>query len=68
MNNINYILEVLCHMWSILLLIGFMAIPILWIWIEHKTFNDYDIPDSEKEKFNTKDNSIDPIDGSKQEL
>jgi len=68
MNNIDYILEVLCHMWPILLLIGFMAIPILWICIERNTFNDYDIPDSEKEIFNTKDNSIDPIDGSKKEL
>lgn len=47
MNNIDYILEVLCHMWPILLLIGFMAIPILWIWIEHKTFNDYN--DEEEE-------------------
>lgn len=74
MENLTYIWEVLCQIWPIGLLMGFIAIPILWMWLEennqyepldeyYKMKEDYD-----KNKFDSLDCGIDPIDGSKKEL
>lgn len=34
MEMLYYTWEVLCQAWPIILLMGMMAIPILWIWFE----------------------------------
>ena len=34
MDILYYTWEVLCQAWPIILLMGMMAIPILWIWFE----------------------------------
>ncbi len=70
-----YIWEVLCQIWPISLIMGFISIPLLWIWFneseeEYEPLDDYYIRSAREqiEKYNSKDNSINPIDGSKQEL
>lgn len=75
MKDLMYIWEVLCQIWPIGLLMGFISIPILWIWFneseeEYEPLDDYYIRSAREqiEKYNTKESLIDPIDGSKQEL
>jgi len=45
METLMYIWEVLCQIWPIGLLMGMVAIPILWIWLEesseYESLDDY---------------------------
>jgi len=74
MSDLMYIWEVLQEIFPIALIMGMIAIPILWIWFneesEYEPLDDYYVTSAKEqiEKYNTKDSKIDPIDGSKQEL
>ena len=69
-----YIWEILCQIYPIAIIMGFISIPLLYIWFneesEYEPLDDYYITSAREqiEKYNTKDSKIDPIDGSKQEL
>ena len=53
MGTIMYIWEVLCQAWSIALIMGMVAIPILWIWLEenneYESLDDYYITSAEEQ-------------------
>lgn len=75
MSDVIYIWEVLKEIFPVALIMGMIAIPMLWIWFneseeEYEPLDDYYVTSAREqiEKYNTKDNQIDPIDGSKQEL
>jgi hypothetical protein len=40
METLMYIWEVICQAWPIILLMGIIAIPILWVWLEEN--NEYE--------------------------
>ena len=50
-----YIWEVLCQIWPIGLLMGMVAIPILWIWFEED--NQYESLDDHYSKEDVNDES-----------
>jgi len=74
METIWYILEVLRVGYPVILIMGMIAIPILWIshnesleeW--EKLDKYYSSADDKQEKYDSDDNSIDPIDGHKPDL
>ena len=45
MQILYYIWEVLCQIWPIALIMGFISIPLLWIWFneesEYESFDDH---------------------------
>lgn len=45
MQILYYIWEVLCQIWPIALIMGFISIPLLWIWFnedsEYESLDDY---------------------------
>jgi hypothetical protein len=63
METLMYIWEVLCQIWPIGLLMGFIAIPLLWIWFneesEYEPLDDYYVTSAreqmEKRKQESKD-------------
>lgn len=57
MEMLYYICEVICQAWPVILIMGMVAIPILWIWFEEdnefEALDEYYNPsadDDEKEK------------------
>ncbi len=67
METLMYIWEVLCQIWPIALIMGFISIPLLWIWFnedsEYESLDDYYNPNP------FIDNAeVDPIDGHKPDL
>jgi len=63
--NLMYIWEVLCQIWPIGLIIGFISIPLIWIWLEesseYELLDDYYITSAKEqiEKYNSKYYTID---------
>ena len=55
-----YILEVISQAWPIILLMGMIAIPVLWMWLEennqYEPLDDYYVTSIKEqiEKYNTK--------------
>lgn len=74
MEDLYYIWEVICQGWPIILLMGMIAIPILWVWLEednhYEPLDDYYITSAKEQiqKYTTKDSLIDLIDGHKQDI
>jgi hypothetical protein len=60
METLMYILEVISQAWPIILLMGIIAIPILWMWLEennqYEPLDDYYVTFTKEqiEKYNTK--------------
>lgn len=71
MEILYYTCEVICQAWPVMLLMGIVSVPILWMWLEennhYEPLDDYYFK-KEKQKFNSKDNLIDPVDGHKKDL
>ena len=74
MEDLYYILEVICQAWPVILLMGAVAIPILWIWLEknnhYEPLDDYYVTSAKEqiEKYTTKEPLIDPVDGHRQDI
>lgn len=71
MEILYYTWEVICQAWPVMLLMGMVSVPILWMWLEEN--NEYEPIENyyfnkEKKEFNTKDNLIDPVYGHKQDI
>jgi hypothetical protein len=60
METLMYILEVISQAWPIILLMGMIAIPVLWMWLEennqYEPLDDYYVTSIKEqiEKYNTK--------------
>lgn len=74
MEILYYTLEVLCQAWPIILIMGMISIPILYIWFnedsEYEPLDDYYVTSAREQidKYNTKEPLIDPLDGHKQDI
>lgn len=61
MQILYYIWEVICQAWPIILIMGMIAVPILWIWFneesEYEPLDDYYVKSAQEQidKYKSKD-------------
>lgn len=55
METLMYIWEVLCQIWPIALIMGFISIPLLWIWFNEES--EYESLDDHYSKEDVNDES-----------